>query len=157
VAAVFREQPLPHGQQLFGHRAKGANLFTTLPGFDDRQTGHHHVAMHIQPTAPLIDDFHGFLSFRKHFISNHERSKTSRGVSVLDQFHLHARIAISGGSAKHLGTSLESKLSRIKFTLVLSLPIFSLPVYPVFMPSGAPPAHDVFGMKGASPRGVVVV
>src|SRR5438067_10175807 len=57
-----------------------------LPGFDDRQTRHHHVAMHIQPTAPLIDDFHGFLSFRKHFIRNHERSKTSRGCLFLTSF-----------------------------------------------------------------------
>jgi len=62
VTAAFFQQPLPHGQQLFGHHAKGANLFAPLPGFDDRQTGHHHIAMHIQPTAPLIDDFHGFLS-----------------------------------------------------------------------------------------------
>jgi hypothetical protein len=34
--------------------------------------------------------------------------------------------------------SLESKLSGIKFTAVLSLPIFSLLVYLVFMPGGAP-------------------
>ncbi len=66
---------------------------------------------------------------------------------MFDQFHLHAHVAISGGSARHLGTSLESKLSRIPFTLVLSLPLFSLLVYPVFIPGGAPAAHDVFGMK----------
>ena len=61
-----------------------------------------------------------------------------QGVSVFDQFHLHAHVAISGGSARHLGTSLESKLSGITFTLVLSLPIFSLPVYPFFIPGDAP-------------------
>jgi hypothetical protein len=65
---------------------------------------------------------------------------------VCDQFHLHACVALLGGSARHLGTSLESKLSRITFTLVLSLPLFSLPVYPVFMPGGAPAARDVFGI-----------
>jgi hypothetical protein len=80
----------------------------------------------------------------------HLQSRTledRQGVSVFDQFHLHARMAISGGSARHLGTSLESKLSRLKFTLVLSLPIFSLPVYSVFMPGGAPAEHDVFGIS----------
>jgi hypothetical protein len=42
---------------------------------------------------------------------------------------------------------LESKLSGIKFTAVLSLLLFSLPVYPVFMPGGAAATHDFFGMK----------
>src|SRR5258708_5326486 len=65
VGAAFFQQPLPHGQQLFGHTTKCANLFAPLPSFDDRHTCHHHVAMHIQPTATRIEDFHGFLSFRK--------------------------------------------------------------------------------------------
>src|SRR5258708_23253724 len=57
---------------------------------------------------------------------NHTRVKTGSGCLNLDQFHLHARVALSGGSARHLGTSLESKLSRIKFTLVLSPPSSAL-------------------------------
>ena len=57
-------------------------------------------------------------------------ARRGQGVPAADQFHLHAHVAISGRSARHLGTSLDSKLARIKFTLVLSLPIFLLPVYP---------------------------
>jgi hypothetical protein len=42
--------------------------------------------------------------------------------------------------------------SGITFTLILSLPIFCLPVYLVFMPDGAPAAHDFFGIKRLMPR-----
>src|SRR5215472_6692228 len=34
--------------------------------------------------------------------------KPWQGVSAFDQFHLHARRAISGGSARHLGTSWKT-------------------------------------------------
>jgi hypothetical protein len=69
---------------------------------------------------------------------NDAERKIRQGVSVFDQFHLQAQGAILSGSVRHLGTSWESKLSGILFTIVLSLPIFSLPVYLVFMLSGAP-------------------
>jgi hypothetical protein len=129
VAAAFFQQPLPHGQQLWGDGAEGPDLFATLPRFDDRDTGHHHVAMDIQPTATRIKDFHGSSPFRN-ASSALMNARRGQGVSVGDQFHLHAGGAISGGSARHLGTSWESKLARIKFTLVLSLPLFFLSVYP---------------------------
>jgi hypothetical protein len=86
VTAAFREQPLSQRQQLFGYRTKGPNLFATLPGLDDRQTCHHHVAMHIQPTASFIDHFHRFLSFQKRFTLRHERSKTGRGYLFFTSF-----------------------------------------------------------------------
>jgi len=72
--------------RLFGDRAEGPNLFAALPGFDDRQTCHHHVAMDIPPTTPRIQDFHDFLSFRKRFSNSYERAKTDRGCLFLTSF-----------------------------------------------------------------------
>ncbi len=51
-------------------------------------------------------------------------------MPLKDQFRLRALLAIQGGSARHLGTSLEKQALGVKFTAVLSLPIFSLLVYP---------------------------
>jgi len=68
-------------------------------------------------------------------------------MPVKDQFRLRALTAIQGGSARHLGTSLKEQAPGVKFTPVLSLPLFFLLVYLVFMPGGAAATHEVFEIE----------
>src|SRR5215467_1093347 len=101
--------------------------------------------MHIQSTTPSIENFHQGLSFHNTSLNN--TLEDQQRVPVKDQFRLRALTAIQGGSARHLGTSLKEQALGVKFTAVLSLPLFFLFVYLVFMPGGATATHDFFGIK----------
>jgi len=101
--------------------------------------------MHIQSTTPSIENFHQGLSFHNTSLNN--TLEDQQRVPVKDQFRLRALKAIQGGSARHLGTSLKEQALGVKFTAVLTLPLFFLFVYLVFMPGGATATHDFFGIK----------